>query len=207
MSQTSSQASPEELEQDIERTRAELRENVDALQEKLSPTAAAKRGANRVQEAVAQVKDTVLGTAEESVAKTQEGVSRAQGTVTDGVSRSAESVRETGRKVQRTTRGNPLAVGLGAFALGWLVSSLLPVSRREREAVESLQESDVATSITQPLVESARSVAQSAGERAKEGVAEVSAEAQLAATAVAEQAKDAAAQTKDEATEVAHQAS
>jgi gas vesicle protein len=207
MSQMSPQASPEELEQDIERTRAELRENVDALQEKLSPTAAAKRGANRVQEAVAQVKDTVMGTAEEGVAKTQEGVAHAQGTVSDQVSRRAESVRETGRRVQRTTRGNPLAVGLGAFALGWLVSSLLPVSRREREAIESIQESDAASAIKEPLVESARTVVQSAGDRAKEGVAEVGAEAQQAAAQVADHAKDAAAQTKDDATEVAHQAS
>ena len=41
---------------------------------------------------------------------------------------------------RRQTQGNPLAAGLIAFGVGWLVSSLLPDSQKERELAHQLKD-------------------------------------------------------------------
>ena len=51
--------------------------------------------------------------------------------------------------IRRQTRGNPLAAGLIAFGAGWLVSSLLPASRREQELAD--QAKQVAQEKVQPV--------------------------------------------------------
>ena len=166
---------PDQIEIDIERTREDLRQNVDALKDKLSPTHAAKRSAARLGESVSQARDTLMGTAEDSVAKTQESISE----VSDKISRGTD-------KISSGARGNPVAVGLGAFALGWLVSSLIPASKTEKDAAGSLRDSDMAASMVQPLADTARTMAKNAGDNAKEAAQEVGREAQTAATTVTE---------------------
>lgn len=165
---TTTQMSPDQIEKDIEYTREELRANVDALQEKLSPTHAAKRSAARIGESVSQARDTLMGTAEEGVTRTHESMS--------GVS----------SRIGRGARGNPVAVGLGAFAIGWMVSSLIPASRTEKRAAVNLRDSDMAASVVQPVVEKARTVAENAGDNVREAAKEVGREAQTAATSVSE---------------------
>lgn len=149
--------SPEEIQEDIERTRQDLRDSVDALQEKVSIKGAAGRSADRVKESVSSVKDTIMGTADS-------GVSSARGAVQSA----GETAGELPRRARRTTQGNPLAVGLGAFAIGWLVGSLIPASQREQEAVEKVNEK---TDLTAP-VQNVVSEAQEAGKQALQEVAQ-----------------------------------
>ena len=52
---------PDQIRDDIERTRAELSSDVDALTDKVSPTQAAQRQAERVRSAAPGVKDRVMG--------------------------------------------------------------------------------------------------------------------------------------------------
>ena len=68
------------------------------------------------------------------------------GTAEENVARAEASVAGVWDRVSRGARGNPIAVGLGAFALGWLVSSLIPASRAEQRAAGTLRDSDVAAS-------------------------------------------------------------
>ena len=159
---------PDQIEMDIERTREDLRQNVDALKDKLSPTHAAKRSAARLGESVSQARDTLMGTAEDSVAKTQESIT--------GVS----------DKISSGARGNPVAVGLGAFALGWMISSLIPASKTEKDAAGTLLDSDMAASMVQPIADTARTVVENAGDNVKEAAQEVGREAQEAASTVTE---------------------
>lgn len=180
---TTSEMSPEQIEKDIERTREDLRQNVDALQEKLSPTQAAKRGAARLGESVGQVRDTLMGTAEDVKGTAQEGVAKAEASVS-GVS----------ERVSRGARGNPIAVGLGAFAVGWLVSSLIPASRTEQRAAGTLRDSDAAASVVQPVADKARTVAEDVGEKAKEAAHEVGREAQSAVSSVSDNLSTSAAE-------------
>ena len=54
---------PDQIRDDIERTRAELSSDVDALTDKVSPTQVAQRQADRSARAVSDVKDRVMGAA------------------------------------------------------------------------------------------------------------------------------------------------
>jgi len=154
--------SPEEIQEDIDRTRQDLRENVDALQEKVSIKGAANRSADKVKESMSNVKDTIMGKAD--LAK--ESVASAGG-----------SAGQLPDRARRTTQGNPLAVGLGAFAIGWLVGSLIPASQREREAVEK-----VGPELAAPV----QDVVSHAQEKGKQALQEVAEEAKAGAAQVKE---------------------
>ena len=104
---------PRELEQRIERTRAGLGDNIDALADKVSPSRMVARRMDSAKNTLSGVKDTVMGTAQS-----------ATDAIGDGATSSSTALR-------RQTQGNPLAVGVMAFGLGWLVSSLLPASDTE----------------------------------------------------------------------------
>lgn len=54
---------PERLEREIERTRAKLGEDLDALEEKINPKKVAHRSMDRAKEKAAEVKDKVVGAA------------------------------------------------------------------------------------------------------------------------------------------------
>jgi hypothetical protein len=54
---------PERLEREIERTRARLGEDLDALEEKINPKKVAHRSVDRAKEKAAEVKDKVVGAA------------------------------------------------------------------------------------------------------------------------------------------------
>jgi hypothetical protein len=160
-------STPEEIQSDIERTRADVREDVEALQEKVDPRSAAGRRATRVKQTVSDVTDRVMGTAES-------GAASARNAVTD-----APDV------VRTRTAGNPLAVGLGAFAVGWLVSSLIPSTQREQEMVRSLQDSDIA----QPLQETAQNLVSEAQSQGQQAVHEVAEQAKSSAESLAQSTK------------------
>lgn len=156
--------SPEEIQEDIERTRQDLRENVDALQEKVSIKGAASRSADRVKESVSSMKDTIMGSADSAK---------------ESVASAGESAGQLPAKARRTTQGNPLAVGLGAFAVGWLIGSLIPASQREREAVEKVNEKA-------DLVAPVQEVVTHAQEKGKQALQEVAEEAKSGAQQVKE---------------------
>lgn len=142
-------STPDQIHEQIEQTQQELRDDVDAMRDKLNPMNAAQRGAERIGDAATRARETVMG-------KAEEGADRAQ--------TAAQDAKE---KAQGTVRGNPLAVGLLAFALGWLASSLIPASRPEKKAAATLRESGAVQSAAQPLADSARSVAEQASEEVR----------------------------------------
>lgn len=151
-------SSPEEIQEDIDRTRQDLRDNVDALQDKVSIKGAASRGADRVKESVSSMKDTVMGTADSAK---------------DAVRSTGESAGELPSRARRTTQGNPLAVGLGAFALGWLVGSLIPASDREREMVAKADLTAPVQEVVAHAQESGKQALQEVAEEAKAGAQQV----------------------------------
>jgi gas vesicle protein len=65
-------------------------------------------------------------------------------------------------KARSKTQGNPLAAGLIALGVGWLVGSMLPASEKEKEAAVALKDK------AQPLVDEAKSVAQDTAQELKE---------------------------------------
>jgi len=204
---------PDEIRADIERTRATLSDDVDDLAESVKPKSVARRQVDKVKDAVGNVKDRVMGSDEDdystsstvgdkaSAAKdaVADKAYAAKDTVSEKASDAADAVREAPATLKRKAQGNPLAAGVIAFGLGMLVSSLIPSSEKERQAVSTLQENlepvkQKATEVARDMGESLRPAAQEAAESVKstaqEGVESVKQEGQSAAQDVKGQARD-----------------
>ena len=198
-----SSSSPEQIEQDLEQTRQELCDNVEALKEKVSPASAAQRGAARISETVSEARDRVMGVAEDKADTLVGGASRvedrAQQAAGDAADRIQRTAQEARGRAQAQMRGNPLAVGLAAFAIGWLIGSLLPVSDKERQAGQALRESEAVRSAAQPLQESAKDLAAQTMDQAKDAATSVGQEAKEAASAIADEVKSGAQDVNAEA--------
>jgi len=167
---------PEQIRREIERTRTELSENVNALGDKVNPGSIAKRQVSRVRGAATSVKDAVMGSASDAADTGQ----RVAGSIGDTVSDAPSAVA-------RKAQGSPIAAGLIAFGAGLLVSSMLPASRVEQQAAEKVKET------AQPMVDDLT-------DTAKEFAGNLKEPAQQAMEEVKSTATDAAATVKDEAT-------
>ena len=216
---------PDEIRADIERTRAALSDDVDDLAESVKPKNVAGRQVGKVKEAASNLKDRVMGpddddysgstvgtvtdkasSAKEAVADrayaakdaVADKASSAKDTVSGKASEAREAVRQAPRRMKRRAQGNPLAAGMIAFGLGMLVSSLIPSTEKEREAVSQLQDNlepvkEKATEVARDIGEGLRPAAQDAAESVKttaqEGAENVKQEGQSAAADVKDQAQ------------------
>jgi hypothetical protein len=194
---------PDEIRADIERTRAALSDNVDDLAESVKPKNVAGRQVGKVKEAASNLKDRVMGSEDDdysgsAVGTVGEKASSAKDTVGEKASDAREAVRQAPSRMKRRAQGNPLAAGMIAFGLGMLVSSLIPSTEKEREAVSQLQENlepvkEKASEVAQDMAENLRQPAQEAAESVKttaqEGVESVKQEGQSAAADVKDQAQ------------------
>jgi Protein of unknown function (DUF3618) len=203
---------PEEIRREIERTQANLSQDVDALTEKVTPSKIVERRVDRARDTASRLKDKVMGsnptnsghhlgggistTASHAADRVSETASSAAASVQDAASSAAGAVQEAPQAIRRQTRGNPLAAGLIAFGAGWLVSSLLPASRREQELAD--QAKQVAQERVQPVVQQVASeVGDNLREPAQQAVASVKSTAQDAKDTVAEEGRVATQDVSD----------
>lgn len=138
---------------------------------------------------------TLAGTASSAGHATTEAASAAVDTV-------SSAAQQAPAVAKQKATGNPIAAGVVAFGLGWLVSSLLPASQKEQEAASQLK--DVAQQAAEPakqaLTEAASEVKENLAPVAEEAVQSVKDTTTDAAATVKEQAADASSQVKDQAT-------
>lgn len=106
------EATPEDIRDDIEATRADMSETIDAIQEKFSPE---------------RLKDQ----AKESVRAATVG--RAEQAVSDA----SESARQAGGSFIETIKQNPIPAALVALGAGWLWRSRQSTSRSQQEYLRS----------------------------------------------------------------------
>jgi gas vesicle protein len=166
---------PEVLRGQIENTRRELGADVDALADKVTPGKIMQRQTDKVRGAVSSVKDTLMGSA------SQAG---------DNLSGAAGSASGVAHDAVNTAKGNPLAVGLIAFGVGWLASSLLPASSVEKRAAANVKQA------AEPLTHEVADAAKQMGENLKQPLTD-------AAAAVKDTATDATSSVKSESTSAA----
>ena len=174
---------PDLIRADIERTRAQLSDNVDTLTETANPKNIANRQVTKIKGAVSGVKDTIMGSSDDPYDTGRIGDAKA--VAANRVSEVGDTLTSAPGAVKQKTQGNPLAAGLIAFGAGLLVSSLIPSTQKEQDAVSGLQDN------LEPLK-------QKASEAAKEMADNLRAPAQEAADAVKATATDAVASVKDE---------
>jgi gas vesicle protein len=177
---------PEQIRREIERTRTELSDNVNALGDKVNPGSIAKRQAGRVRGAATTVKDAVMGSAADA-ADTGQQVATTLG----------DAVTNAPNAVARKAQGSPIAAGLIAFGAGLLVSSLLPASRVEQQAAEKVK--DTAQPMVDDLTDTAKEVAGNLKEPTQQAIEEVKSTATAAATTVKDEATSAADDVKSQA--------
>lgn len=192
---------PDEIRAEIERTRHQLGQDVDALAEKVSPTKAVSRQTNRMKDGLLSVKENIMGSPEDhrrqpsmgdrahaaaddaraSMHGAADQARDAMGHAGDRVSGWADdaqhAVQQAPAQLRGRTAGNPLAAGLIAFGAGLLVSSLIPASRVEQRAAEGLKEQaaplvDEAKQVAQQLREDLEPVARDAAQSVKESATE-----------------------------------
>jgi hypothetical protein len=192
---------PEQIRREIEQTQAGLSQDVDALTEKVTPSKIVERRVDSVRDTAVRLKDKVMGSAllqsdgtvsgQDVASSMQEATSTATGAVNDAASIAVETAQEAPQAVRRQTRSNPLAAGLIAFGAGWLVSSLLPASRREQELAD--QTKQIAQEKVQPVLQQvAGEVTDNLREPAQHAVESVKSTAQDAGQTVADEGRAAA---------------
>ena len=167
---------PDVIRRQIEDTRRELSYDVDALNEKVNPARVMDRRVSAAKGRFTSVKEKVMGTASDTtssaqgmahnaVGSVQDTASSAAGAVQNAASSAVSTVQQAPDMVVRQAQGNPLAAGLIAFGVGWLVSSLLPASQKEQELAQ--QAETMLRENKDALLQPAKEVAQEVGEQLK----------------------------------------
>jgi len=203
---------PDVIRRQIEDTRANLSYEVDALNEKVNPTRVVDRRVGKAKSTVTGLKDRVFGaasdhghaaggTAHNVAGNVQGAASSAADSVQSAASSAVGAVQQAPDTIQRQAQGNPLAAGLIAFGVGWLVSSLLPTSEKEKQL--AAQAESAVREHSQPLVDQAKNVAQEIGDNlkpaAQEAVESVKATAQEGVETVKSEGQSAAQDVQGQA--------
>jgi gas vesicle protein len=204
-------SSPEEIQQEIERTRESLSTNVDRLTDKVTPSHVVQRRVDNVKSKAGSVKERVMGSHDDgsglrgkagsagdtlSSAKSSVGdtVGSAKSSVSDAASTVSDAASSAPQVVTQRTQGNPLAAGLIAFGLGWLLSSLAPAAQAEQNLASKAE--DAAKDLSEPLKQKGQEIAQNLKEPLQQSAEQIKSTATEAAQDTAGQAKSAADDVK-----------
>jgi gas vesicle protein len=142
---------PSEIRQDIEQTRAEMGDTIEALSYKADVKTRAK-------ESVSEKVDTV---------KSKVGL--ASSTVGDATP-SAQDVKDGARRAAGIAQENPIGLAVGAVAVGFVAGLVVPSTRVEDERIGPVadQVKEKAKETGQEALERGKQVAQDAAQSARE---------------------------------------
>ena len=149
---------PDRIREQIEETRAEMGETVDALSYKADVKARAK-------DSLQDKKESVMGVAQ-SAKERLVGAGQSVGDATPDT----EQVKQQARRAKSVAEENPLGLAVGAVAVGFLAGMLIPSTRVEDERLGPVAD-DVkqrAKETGQEALERGKQVAQDAAQTAKE---------------------------------------
>lgn len=136
------------------------------------------------------LRESVTGTASHAADSAKETLAGARSGVAHAGERASGAAHDAVSGVREQTEGSPVAAGVVAFGIGWLVSSLLPASEAETQAAQ--RAGDAAKEHGGPVLEQAKQAAQEVAGDLKE-------HAQDAAQQVKERTQDAAGSVREEA--------
>jgi gas vesicle protein len=178
--------SAEELKRDIESTRHDLGQTLDAIGDRVSPGRIVERRKNRVVNGLSSVRDRVMGTA-----------SDAGHAIGDTAAGTVDTLKGAPDTVVHQTQGNPLVAGAVAFGVGVLMASVFPATAKEQEVADQLK--DKAQPLTDDLKQTGQQIAEHLKEPAREAVESVKQAATEGQQALTDTAKDAADSTRQAA--------
>jgi gas vesicle protein len=192
---------PDAIRQDIEQTRAEMSETVEAVGYKADVPSRAKEAVSdkvesvksRVSDTASRAKEAVVGTA----SKASDSVSGVASRAGDATPSKGE-VKQKTRQVAGLARENPLGLAIGAAAIGFLAGLAVPSTRVEDEKLGPMadQVKDKVKETGQEAMDRGKQVAQevasTAADTAKQSASEHGQE-------LADSAKQSAQDVKSEA--------
>lgn len=158
--------STEELSTEIAGTRENLASDLDALQDRVSPSAIVERRKVAARNRLLGVKDKVMGSSQTASDSAKSGVSGAADSVKGAAGSAKEGAQSAVSSAGDTIEGSPLAAGLVAFGAGLVIAGLIPATRAETRASQKVVEA--AKEHGQPLVDEAKSMGQDVGDQLKE---------------------------------------
>jgi len=123
---------PAEIRIEIEETRADLAQTVEAIEQKLRPSAVAARAAESVKESAAAKVHALTGAAGDAVRTAGGAAQRA-------VARTSQSAGEVAGGVMGMVRENPIPAALIAIGTGWLLANAGGSRRRVSANMDSSQ--------------------------------------------------------------------
>jgi hypothetical protein len=191
---------PDAIRQDIEQTRADMSDTVEAIGYKADvPSRAKEKVAEKVDAAKAKVSQAT-SRAKEAVAGSAAGAGDTGGGVAARVrdaTPSGAQVKRTARRAAGLAQENPLGLAIGAAAVGFLAGLVVPSTRVEDERLGPVadQVKDTVKETGQEALERGKQVAQEA----------VSSAAETAKQAGRQQGQDLADSAKQRAQEVREQ--
>jgi gas vesicle protein len=168
---------PDEIRQEIEQTRAEMSETVDAIGYKADvPSRAKEKVSEKVDNVKATVRDTTMRAKEAVTGTASRAGDAVRGTASwvGDATPSGGDAKQSAKRVVGLARENPLGLAIGAAALGFLVGLATPSTRVEDERLGPVadQVKDKARETGQEALERGKQVAeeatQAAGQTAKE---------------------------------------
>ena len=157
----------EELNAEIAGTRESLASDLDALQDRVSPSAIVERRKAAAKGRIHQLRARVMGSVDSATSSTGHASGHAAGAVRDGASGVVDAA---GDKVE----GSPLAAGLVAFGAGMLIAALMPPTDAEVRASQRLV--DAAKEHGQPVIDEAKARGQEMGAQLKDSASQAAEE-------------------------------
>jgi ElaB/YqjD/DUF883 family membrane-anchored ribosome-binding protein len=156
-----------------------------------TPGAEVESGSVGTGERLSSAGASAADAAKETAGKLQGTASQARDQVTHAGEQTQRAAHEAVSGVRGQTEGNPIAAGVVAFGIGWLVSSLIPSSQAEEQA--ALRARDVTREHGGPMLDEAKQAAAEVGQNLKD-------EAKEAAQHLKEHAQEAGETVKAEGT-------
>ena len=192
---------PDRIRAQIEQTRAEMGDTVDALGYKADVKTRAKES---LQDTRDSAKESVMGASrsvKEKLVGAKDSVSGTTGGATSRVSDATpdrEQIKHQARQAKGLAQENPLGLALGAVAVGFVAGLLVPATRVEDEKLGEMSDQ---------VIEKAKETGQEALEHGKQVAQETAQSAQETLKDSAQQHGQEVKQTAQENAQEARQAS
>ncbi len=168
---------PDRIRAEIEATRAEMSETVDALGYKADVKSRAKES---IQDKKDSAKESIVGATQSVKEKivgagssVGDSVSSVGGSVSDKTP-DAEQVKHQAKRAVGVAQSNPLGLAIGSVAVGFIAGMLIPSTRVEDEKLGPVADDvkERAKQTGQEALEHGKQVAQDAAQSAQETVKE-----------------------------------
>ncbi len=198
----------------IEKTRSDLSDTIDALQDRLDPSKIAEQVKDQIREKATEAYDTAktavreatIGRAEKIMSSVSDAVSSVGETVTDMTGRAGTAMSETSSSVAEYIRENPVPFALVGIGLGMLAMNKRRTEKSSYGPSSYVAPNTYGSSGQSSLADKARDMASGVADTARSAADRTTTAVSSAASSVRDAAESAADSTRRQFHDVRNQA-